>query len=370
MAKFYFMRRLTLISFGFCGLLACNSTDRTSHAAPSPGPQSAPAGVAGMTQVAYVRFEDPVEHAFAIEVPQGWNVKGGLYRLGYFDARIMAETTSPDGQTVIRVGDVGIPPYSLPDRSHPTEGVSVTLPAQAQITIAKYRTGPEFAVRYAQQRFHGECSRLELVGDVAAVPVKFNLPPQPGVTQETEGQAAFRCTSAGQGDKFAFVYAKTSLTEGHGPAIWNVTGLLSILTPEDRAADARNIALHSAQSLQINPQWIAYQDQMNREGEAFAQALARRKMQALSAQVQQFRARMQAMSDQVAGFERHQAAQAQQVQGFTDALNGVTRTYDPLTGQNRTVWSGQSDTYWVNGLGQVISSNTAPPGFHQLQTAK
>src|SRR5580704_18841953 len=72
-------------------------------------------------------FEDPVEHAFTINVPQGWTAKGGTFRIGYFDARPMVEMAGPANAVSIRIGDYGIPAYSIPDRAHPQEGVLVNL---------------------------------------------------------------------------------------------------------------------------------------------------------------------------------------------------------------------------------------------------
>ena len=170
-----------------------------------------------------------------------------------------------------------------------------------------------------------------------------------------------------------FVYTKTSLgpVGQGGVQMWSVNALMSFLANDDRAKDAAAIAVHAAESLRIEPQWIEYQKKMDAEGLQMARLIAQKKMQGLAAQVQQFRARMKAMSDQVAGFEARQNRQAAQVQGFSDALNGITRTHDPLTGQYREVWSGQSNQYWVNGAGQVVSSANSPgPSFHQLQTVR
>lgn len=92
-------------------------------------------------------------------------------------------------------------------------------------------------------------------------------------------------------------------------------------------------------------------------------------MAELERQVQQFEATMRAMQDQVKAFETRQDAQARQVESFTNTLVGVTPTTDPLTGENRLVWTGPKDNYWVNGLGQVVNSTNAPgPGWRQLQT--
>jgi hypothetical protein len=49
-----------------------------------------------LPKVTYVKFEDSLEHAFTAEVPEGWEAKGGVYRLGFSDARAMLDLKSPD----------------------------------------------------------------------------------------------------------------------------------------------------------------------------------------------------------------------------------------------------------------------------------
>src|SRR5580700_3002783 len=65
------------------------------------------------TPGSWSQFQDPFEHAFALDVPQGWTVQGGLFRLGYSDERPMVDLRSPDGAIEIRLGDVAIPSYTV-----------------------------------------------------------------------------------------------------------------------------------------------------------------------------------------------------------------------------------------------------------------
>jgi hypothetical protein len=148
-----------------------------------------------------------------------------------------------------------------------------------------------------------------------------------------------------------------------------VTPVVSFLSPQDQTPFVRDLAARFAESFKINPAWVQHQNEMDQQGVEYARTLAEGKVRALSQQVQQFHARMQAMSAQVAGFEGRMSAQAAQVQGFDDALVGITRTVDPLTGDQRQVWTGPSNQYWTNGKGQVVSSPTSPgPDFRPLQT--
>lgn len=55
-------------------------------------------------------------------------------------------------------------------------------------------------------------------------------------------------------------------------------------------------------------------------------------------------------------------------ESFTNVLNGITPTTDPMTGERREVWTGTNANYWVNGLGEVVNSNSAQAaGWRQLQ---
>jgi hypothetical protein len=42
-------------------------------------------GNAAAQTVTWTKFEDPFERSFSLEVPAGWTVRGGLFRLGYSD---------------------------------------------------------------------------------------------------------------------------------------------------------------------------------------------------------------------------------------------------------------------------------------------
>lgn len=99
------------------------------------------------------------EHAFSLDVPKGWTAKAGMFRLGYSDVRIMVDLKSLDGKVNVRLGEVSIPPYALPNQFHPREG-DFDLGAQAQLTVASYRTGQQFAEKYAETRFKEPCRSL------------------------------------------------------------------------------------------------------------------------------------------------------------------------------------------------------------------
>src|SRR5579863_6969441 len=68
-------------------------------------------GMAAQAQVpkddaaSWTRFDDPNEHAFAIDVPAGWKVEGGLVRRGPVDLSMFLRALSPDGSILLILGD-------------------------------------------------------------------------------------------------------------------------------------------------------------------------------------------------------------------------------------------------------------------------
>jgi hypothetical protein len=312
-------------------------------------------------KVTYVKFEDPFEHAFTAEVPEGWEAKGGVYRLGFSDARAMLDLKSPDGKINVRLGDVAIPPYSLPAQTHPREGDTVDLGAQAQLTVARYRSGQDFARLYAIARFGELCQKLEPQPSDAAPPLKNYIPSETTPVQSTEGQITYRCDEGGA-SRIAYAYAHTTLLQG----LWIVDELASFVAPTTQVGSAQAILLHASETFTISAKWKEYQKEMDAEGMQYQRARQQQRMAALSAQVQQFESKMRAMQNQVNAFERRQAAQAAQVQQFDNVLVGITPTIDPL-GNQRDVWTGPHHNYWINGIGTVVNSDTRPgAGWQQL----
>jgi hypothetical protein len=314
------------------------------------------------TAAAWTQFEDPFEHAFSVAVPQGWSVRGGLFRLGYSDERVMVDVRSPDGAVAIRLGDVAIPSYTVPSQYHSREGEVYDLGAQARLIVARYRSGPEFAVLYSQARFHELCRDPQPSTEDAGFTVADYLPLE-GAGETSAGQIAWRCTTP-QGPRVAFASTRTARTNG----IWQAPTIVSFIAPPEKSAQAREIAQHMIGSFRLSPAWLDYQKQMDAEGLQYQRMRQQGRIAAIQQQVRQFESQMQAMQNQVNAFESRQAAQAAQVQGFTNVLNGITPTTDPLTGEQRDVWTGPKANYLVNGLGQVVNSTDAPAaGWRQLQ---
>ncbi len=256
-----------------------------------------------------------------------------MFRLGYSDHRLMVDMISPDRKINIRLGDVAIPTYFLPNQNH-HEGEVYDLGLQAQGRVARYRSGQEFAKGYSRVRFAPVCQNL--TPKPATLPLLVKLDAPQGVVQASEGEANFTC-----GDRTAYVYAQTALFKG----LWQATSLTSYLAPEGRVAETREIILHSSKSFQLSPAWIQKQNQLDQEALVYQRERQQRRMQALSAQVAQFESQMQGMRNQVAAFERGQAQRQSQFQQWDNIISGITPTTDPY-GNTVNVFNGPKIRYW------------------------
>ena len=227
-----------------------------------------------------MKFQDPFEHAFTVEVPQGWTVKGGLFRLGYSDFRLMIDLKSPDGKTYIRFGDVAVPTYSLPDQSYRRDGEPYDLGAQGQMVVARYRQGKDYATQYAHFRFKGVCQSVTPQAIDSPAPVADKGDQGEDVIQTSAGQVSYRCDSR-EGVRTAYVYAKTSLHHG----FWQVNSLASFITPPEEVSGVRNIILRCSQ---LNPEWIQHQKEMDREGLEYQRLCQQQRRAEFNQQIQQY----------------------------------------------------------------------------------
>jgi hypothetical protein len=321
------------------------------------GPASALYGQSVGWNGGWARMEDPKEHAFTLDVPRNWTASGGAYRLGYGDVRVMVDVWSPDGKTNLRFGDVWFTEqYAIPNQYH-REGEAQELGALGQGIYAAYRTGQEFAELYARKSFSGVCRSL--------TPQRTDPPQVPdtslhrqGTGQFSEGEVTFRCETL-QGLRIAYAAAKTTLTTSQPiKDLPTTTGwtpqLVSYLAPPDQVSIAGSIARHFWESFKVNPKWRQYQDEMDRQGTAYAIARAQRR---ITQQQEQFASFTQRMNEQVSHFQQGQARQQGQVDNFLQALNGVVPTNDPT---HPTVPQGTHQGKWNCG-GRIVDSDL-PPG--------
>lgn len=301
----------------------------------------------------WTTLQDTEERAFSVETPQGWKTQGGMLRKGPLDPRVQVDMTSPDGRVSMRIGDFGIGRFTVPTQQMVRLGFTEGKPYSAgqpptTTTMARYRSGHDFADLYAQARFSKVCQTLEPKSIKSEDPI-FTAP-RDGPSSTTAGEVVYRCVADGQ-EKVGFVYAETSLYEMQGTGNWAPACLLSFLAPKDRAAATYTMLFHSAASFTENPQWAMRQMQINAAQAATAMANFRR-----------------TLAETQARYEHWSASMTRQAQNFSDALAGRTLTLDPATGQQREIWTGTGATRWIDPLGTVASSTLSPgSSFRALQ---
>ncbi len=335
--------------------MGCGSRDSNQLGAAKTDPGDMNAASAPSGDVAWTSFQDPLEQAFTLEVPRGWTVKGGMFRMGYSDHRQMVDMTSSDGKVNIRWGDLAVPTYFLPNQFH-HEGEVYDLGAQAQGTVARYRSGQEFAKGYAKARFARVCPNL--TAQPSTLPPILQLSTPNEATQASTGDATYTC-----GNRIGYVFAQTALMSG----LWQATSLLSFVAPEGQVALARSIVLHANKSFQLAPAWVQKQNELDREGLAYQRLRQQKRREALNAQVREFESTMQGMRNQVASFERGQAQRQQQFQQVDNIISGITPSVDPYGNVVNAVNGPKSHTWYNPGTGEQRSSDLSPgPGWVML----
>jgi hypothetical protein len=308
--------------------------------------------------IVWVRYEDPLEQAFTMEVPKGWTVKAGMFRLGFQDYRLMVDITSPDAKINFRLGDVSVPQYFLPNQFH-REGEVDDLGASGQARFERYRTGQDFAAAYGKARFARLCWKS---GQRQTTLPPLTKTDAPEGMRATEGEATFTCDDS-LGERTAYTYAQTSINGEN----WQVTNLASYVAPEAEVAFVRSVIIHVRKTYHINPSWLQYQREMGERGMAYQQWRQDQRRKALGQQIAEFQENMQQMRNQVTAFEHGQVQRQKQFQAWDNIVSGISPATDPY-GDTVNVINGSKNYYFQDpGTHEVRNSNTSPgPGWQQV----
>ncbi len=299
------------------------------------------AGRDAPSTIQYVQFSDPKEGAFTMEVPAGWKTEGGMFRLNSLDYRPAVQTVSPDGQTVVFVGDAAIPlyidPTGDPYLSRWPEG-SVYAPYGFASMTKRFTPGAAFCAEWMLNKFSQLCPNLEII----EVKDRSDLIPkalanQPWLSQMRNvsiGEARFRCGEPVQ-PKVGTCVALTS-----GGKNWKVANISGHLSPAEKSSTAESIVQRMAESRQFNPQWAMMQ--LRNEG-ATSQMISTTANQIADAAARSQRTR-DAVDDEIA-------------RRRSNATLNVVELADPETGRRISVDSG-SNYYWVDARGVIVGTNT------------
>jgi hypothetical protein len=260
-----FPRRAVLTALAALVLtpLAACSKAGAGTALAAGGPRPAAAAAARMQ---WVRYDDPSEHAFSLEVPTGWSATGGSRRMSAVEIRTGVTLRSPDGQIEIFYGDNDVPVFTTPNQYLEmggfTEGSTYSPGYGTNLIVARYRPGEAFAADWGQGRTGRTCADAKLNGAKALPRTSQDMDmayANGGVrTSIRAGEARFSCSLNGAAG-VGYVFAATELVEAQGHALWDVKSLAGFTAPANREAEAADILARVAASFKVDPQWAAQQ---------------------------------------------------------------------------------------------------------------
>jgi hypothetical protein len=305
-------------------------------------PSVSPAGRAGAppwwaapAPVTWVRWVDPTEHAFALDAPAGWTVRGGVKRRGPNDYRNDVVMQSPDGAVTIRLGDADIPLYAVQTPLMQQLGMRLGTVYNAgygqTALIVNYETGAQFARHYGQRMMSAACHDVS-VDSVRRATVSLAMKPPATIPSTiTAGVVLFSCH-----DKplRGYTYANTTLigapqTGGN----WYVYPLLAYTAPVGRVAEVRGLLAHIVASLAVNPEWWRAQGQRDA---AWGNMVRK-------------------------GWEKQEAVNDHQFTETDNLINGVETAVDPTTGKNWDVPIDGHAVHWLDGQNHMAATDGPSP---------
>ncbi len=234
---------------------------------PPTGPQT-PAQPASSSLPAMQPWTDPVEHAFTLQVPAGWQISGGTHRNAPIDARNPVVAQSPDGRITIFIDDPAILPRQAPHPAYAqmgwTEGRTVQGPA-GPLKIERFQTGAQFAEFYSAVKCQG--AKKEASFDLKAESQMLSTSIAPMATQMggnaevSAGEIYYRC-----GPKTGYTKSVTVLAykPGNGPRNWAVYKLAGYVADPGSIDVARTVMNIMVATMKLDPNWeAALQRQIN-----------------------------------------------------------------------------------------------------------
>lgn len=312
----------------------------------APGTAAAP----GVPALQWTRWNEPRENAWSFEAPAGWNISGGLFRVASVDIRSAWQVLSPDGGVRITGGDPELPPFTEPTQMLAMtgfrEGSWYSPGYNVRMMVRRYVPGAAFAREYVA-RAARDCTDV-VITDVRERPDAAEAINQ--VNRQyagyvsiylTAGEASFTCRQNGQPMR-GYYFAGTQRTQAAGMqgGIWNAEHLAGWIAREDKVPLAQAVLNHILQSVQVNPQWAAMQQQIT----ANTSRIVSRTHAEISRMIDDTYWNRQKVMDEI---DRRRS----------NAILGVVDVIDPATGRQLKVESS-SNYYWIDHRGAIVGTET------------
>jgi hypothetical protein len=302
--------------------------------------------------VNWVRWQDPKENAFSIEVPAGWKVNGGLFRFAPLDTRPAWEAVSPDGQIRITGGDPQLGPFTEPNQvlamAGFREGSEYSPGYGLRYIVRRYVPGTLFVREYVTAHAPQVCTGLAITDNRdrsdadAAINAIYRRYGSMGVMMQIHsGEASFTCDQQGRA-MAGYYFASTLRTQAVGMpgGLWLAQNLCGYLAPRDQAQLAQSIARHIVESGQPNAQWEAMQSGITMN----SSRIAAQTQEAVSNMISDTYWSRQKTLDEI-GRRRE------------NAILETVDVVDPASGRQIKVDNG-ANYYWMDNHGMIAGTQT------------
>ncbi|MBU1694765.1 MAG: hypothetical protein KJ726_04790 [Verrucomicrobia bacterium] len=302
--------------------------------------------------VKYVRWADPREQAFSLEIPQGWNIEGGLYRAASVDTRIGFVLTSPDGDIRLTGGDWELPTFTEPNQmlmmTGFREGSWYSPGYGVNFLVRRYVPGTAFAQEYVASkitrggsdlRFTESRDRPDAVETFNQINAQYG---QLGMSIFfTAGEVFFTFRQNGR-DLEGYYFAATRRIQPPGmpSGLWNAEYLFGCIAPPTKKALAEEVLAHMVKTFELNPQWLAMQQGIA----ANTSKIVSRTHEEISGIIQ-------------STYENRQRSQDEISRRRSNVTLGVEDVIDPVTGRELKIESG-SNYYWIDHRGTIVGTDT------------
>jgi hypothetical protein len=291
----------------------------------------------------WTQFRDPKEGAFSIDVPQGWQVVGGLVRRSLNQPHPVISVLSPDKLTKIIVGDPSAIAFAELTSTLQglgfREGQSYTPKGEPEI-IRNYQTGQQWSEHLARNELQQDnCTNVAVTGSRVLPNTKVALAMPQGVERRDTTGETLLTAECNRILYTAYGFSETGGDYYHGAngaiiaGAWTDDTSTVLLTPQGNGPEAIQLAAHMLESLRFDPQWWQRQ---------FKTAVA--------ASRYVYDHAMNMLQQQAASFDR--------------PLRGVAAYTNPSTGKQLEVQITGADNFAQTASGTVIGfmGSEAPPG--------
>ena len=316
------------------------------------------AGKPASDGLTFVPWRDPLENAFTVEVPAGWAVEGGMYRLAAVDTRAALNLASPDRQIRITFGDKDIGGFVEPNQTLEWAGFhegSVYSPGYGvQNVVRRYIPGPVFVRQYIAMRPARGCANLQITeararpdADEAVNRLYQGFLAYSMKLEQHSGEASFTCEEGGRA-MAGYYFAGTLSTRSSQSPVgnWMVQYLFGFVAAKEKVSLAQQVVRHIVASMATNPEWA------RRQGET---TLATSRIVADANQA------VSKIIDDTYWTRQH--SQDEIGRRRSNAILGLEDVVDPRTGRQMKVESG-SNYYWIDNRGVIAGTETASlPGL-------